>query len=251
MTNAEYGEFVAAGGYHQRDLWTDAGWDWRSRRDTVDQFVLNWIRKRDTLRGHPERIVRLLRDELASPAQAAALVRFIELDDVDLARHARENFRRPIETPRFWSSRTATAGLHPVIGISWHEANAFCEWKSRELGEPVRLPSENEWEAACVWRLGRVPLDGPINSLESGVGGTSPVGAFEAVRRPDLAIPKDMMGNCFEWTFDHYQPGDHVRRVVKGGSWRQEKWRAHPAYRGRGDVSIRTDDIGFRYVIGE
>jgi formylglycine-generating enzyme required for sulfatase activity len=62
-------------------------------------------------------------------------------------------------------------------------------------------------------------------------------------------IPKDLMGNCFEWTFDYYRPGDHVRRVVKGGSWRQEKWRAHPAYRGRGDANIRTDDIGFRYVV--
>jgi hypothetical protein len=133
-----------AGGYHERDLWTDAGWDWRSRRDTVEQFVLNWIRKRDTLREHPERIVRLLREQLASPVQAAALVRFMELDDDDLARYARENFRRPIEEPRFWWSRATTSGLHPVIGISWHEANAFCAWKSHELGESVRLPSEDE-----------------------------------------------------------------------------------------------------------
>jgi formylglycine-generating enzyme required for sulfatase activity len=249
VTNAEYAEFIAAGGYHQRELWTEAGWDWRSRRYTVDQFVLNWIRKRDTLREHPERIVRLLREQLASPVQAAALVRFMELDDDDLARYAKEGFRRPIEEPRFWWSRPATSGLHPVIGISWHEANAFCAWKSHELGEPVRLPSEDEWEAACVWRLDRAPLEGPINSVESGVGGTTPVGAFEVARRPDVDIPKDLMGNCFEWTFDYYQPGDHVRRVVKGGSWRQEKWRAHPAYRGRGDANIRTDDVGFRYVI--
>ncbi|MHA6618520.1 SUMF1/EgtB/PvdO family nonheme iron enzyme [Pseudonocardia sp. DLS-67] len=251
VTNAEYAEFVAAGGYHERELWTDAGWDWRSRRDTVEQFVLNWMRKRDTLRGHPERIVRLLRDQLASPAQAAALVRFMDLGDDDLARYAGENFRRPIEAPRFWSYRGPTSGLHPVIGISWHEANAFCAWKSLELGELVRLPSEDEWEAACVWRLGRAPLDGPINSIEYGVGGTSPVGAFEAVARPGVEMPKDLMGNCFEWTFDYYRPGDHIRRVVKGGSWRQEKWRAHPAYRGRGDVNIRTDDVGLRYVVGE
>jgi gamma-glutamyl hercynylcysteine S-oxide synthase len=29
VTNAAYAEFVADGGYERRDLWTDAGWDWR------------------------------------------------------------------------------------------------------------------------------------------------------------------------------------------------------------------------------
>ena len=250
VTNAEYAEFMDADGYNRRDLWTDPGWDWRSRRAVVDQFVLNWARKRDTLREHPERIVRLLRDGLASPAQAAALVRFHDLGDDELAQHARGRLQRPIVAPRSWPARASTSALHPVVGISWHEAIAFCAWKSVELDQNVRLASENEWEAACVWRLGCAPLPGSINSLEFGAGGTTPVGAFEAAGHLEVNVPKDMMGNCFEWTFDHYEVGDHVRRIVKGGSWRQEKWRAHPAYRGRGDVAIRNDDVGFRYVIG-
>ena len=121
----------------------------------------------------------------------------------------------------------------PVVGVSWFEANAFCAWKSAVTGLTVRLPSENEWEAACVWRLQQLPVCEPLNSTESGFGGTIPVGATDAKHLRDVAVPKDLLGNSFEWMFDPYRPGDDVRKIVKGGSWRQERWRAHPAYRGQ------------------
>src|SRR5262249_31202300 len=95
-------------------------------------------------------------------------------------------------------------------------------------------------------------VDQPFgNTLNVGYPATTPIGTFATARQSELSLPVEFLGNVFEWVFDHYAPGDHNRRVVKGGSWQHEAWRAHPAYRGRGDVDTQNDDMGFRYVISE
>ena len=38
----------------------------------------------------------------------------------------------------------------PVVYVSWEDANAFCEWASKERKEAVRLPTEVEWERAML-----------------------------------------------------------------------------------------------------
>lgn len=37
----------------------------------------------------------------------------------------------------------------PVVGITWSDANYYCDWLGKELGATVRLPSEAEWERAA------------------------------------------------------------------------------------------------------
>ena len=103
---------------------------------------------------------------------------------------------------------------HPVVLVSFADAVAFCEWLSGQLGFEVRLPTEGEWEYAAKGPQPReerertYPWDGPFdaekcNTMESGIGGTSPFGIFPQGARPDG--PHEMAGNVWEWTASVYK----------------------------------------------
>ncbi|MFI6077799.1 SUMF1/EgtB/PvdO family nonheme iron enzyme [Actinoplanes sp. NPDC051343] len=260
VSNAEYAEFIDAGGYADRSLWTVEGWQWLTRHSAAEQFVEDWQKRQARLRQtHPAKAIELLRNKLASPAGAAALVRFATMSENEMFEYAHAVMAKSVTAPRFWRRKALGNPLQPVVGVSWFEANAYCAWLSRRLGAVVRLPNENEWEAACLRSWGLTDTDeieeaGGVlfgNTQDTNWQATTPIGAFGThdQTRDDLAV--ELMGNVFEWLFDYYAAGDHGRRVVKGGSWRHETWRAHPAYRGRGDVAAQNDDVGFRYVIRE
>jgi formylglycine-generating enzyme required for sulfatase activity len=127
---------------------------------------------------------------------------------------------------------------HPVTGVSWHDARAYAAWASK------RLPSEAEWEKAASWdwTIGtkrRYPWGDTwdrrlCNMVDSGVGRTTPVGAYSPHGdAPCGAI--DMAGNVFEWTSSldwnyPYRVGDgrddpsrYGVRVRRGGSYASEK----------------------------
>ena len=62
-----------------------------------------------------------------------------------LSAHAPElNFGFTWKNPNFWQTDD-----HPVVCVSWADAQAYVKWLAEETGRPYRLPSEAEWEYAA------------------------------------------------------------------------------------------------------
>jgi serine/threonine protein kinase len=105
---------------------------------------------------------------------------------------------------------------HPVRGVTWDQAAAYCSWAKK------RLPTEAEWEAA-----GR----GPGASPQLYPWGTDPTAGGNTINFPDqdtypigsLAFNQsqlgvfDLVGNVWEWTGEPYSPVPDAYRVLRGG----------------------------------
>jgi formylglycine-generating enzyme len=112
---------------------------------------------------------------------------------------------------------------HPVVHICWHDAMAYCQWRSAKEGKRFRLPTEAEWEFAARGGLDRklyawgddLKPDGKWmcniwqgefphkNDKEDGYEGTSPVATYPA----NGYGLYDMAGNVWQWCSDWYVPG--------------------------------------------
>jgi formylglycine-generating enzyme required for sulfatase activity len=107
---------------------------------------------------------------------------------------------------------------HPVAGLSWRDAKAFCVWLSRETGEVIRLPSEAEWEnAARAGTLGNFAVDGEHSwyHMNANFGTNSVKG-----RKPNPLGLYDMFGNVWEWNADVWHR-NYTGIPLDGSPWKE------------------------------
>ena len=139
----------------------------------------------------------------------------------------------------------------PIVGISWHDAVAFCEWLSKKSGQDYRLPTEEEWEYACragtttTWSFGddEKELDKYAWYDDNANGQAHIVGEKE----PNLWGLRDMHGNVWEWCEDWYDK-DEKEKVVRGGSWGNYAYGTRSAYRYWNLPTNRLIIRGFRLL---
>jgi len=147
---------------------------------------------------------------------------------------------------------------HPVVCITWNDAQAFLAWLNRrDPGKNYRLPTEAEWEYACRAESTGARY-GDLDSIawyraNSGMG-THPVGQLGA----NAFGLHDMLGNAWQWCQDGYgtyteksevdPKGDSSseHRVLRGGSWFSAAESCHSAGRTKGAPDSRGSYVGFR-----
>jgi len=162
--------------------------------------------------------------------------------------------------PAFWDQSDFNLPQHPVVGVSWEEAEGYCRWAGLEL------PTEAQWEAAARGSDQRLyPWGGepptPLHANFAGTNaGTTPVTAYPGGRGPYGTF--DQAGNVWEWCADpwvsnayelieeaQWDPiahGDTAVRVLRGGSWMNPAQDLHAAYRDRRTTKLRFKNQGFR-----
>jgi formylglycine-generating enzyme len=151
--------------------------------------------------------------------------------------------------------------LHPVVGVNWAGAQRYCGWAGK------RLPTEAEWEYGARFPLfGPFPWEGKLEPGRlnergdaDGHARTAPVGSFASGHSPRGV--HDMAGNVAEWTADWYEANYYTKsppsdpkgpatdtgtRVVRGGSWSTNAFRARSTARFGQDPNVSNDAVGFR-----
>jgi formylglycine-generating enzyme required for sulfatase activity len=156
---------------------------------------------------------------------------------------------------------------HPVVGVSWTQAQAYCDWAGG------RLPTEAEWEKAArgpaegagpkrIYPWGNKTPAADLANFNRNVGGTREVGQYPPGASPYGAL--DMAGNAAEWVADWFGdlyyseasaagintdppgPASGQYRVIRGGSHLSEARAIRVAYRDRNTERFQSGYIGFR-----
>ena len=164
--------------------------------------------------------------------------------------------------PRFWrgSRHDVRLAEHPVVGISWYEAQAYSLW----IGQ--RLPTEAEWQMAASWHLNsttnmmrRFPWGDAMDKKRCNIWGshinaTVPVSTYPTGAAPNHVL--QLVGNVWEWTDTEYTITDSAGRpvvgempmhVIRGGAFDTYFESQATSHFRTGQLALaRTHNTGFR-----
>ena len=163
---------------------------------------------------------------------------------------------------------TADATL-PMLNVSWDDAAAFAKWLSEKTSKKYRLPSESEWEYAAragtetpYWWGDKVSAEyASCRDCGGEYSKLTPPSAMTLKANPFGLV--GMNGGVSEWVIDcwhaNYEgaPGDGSarngencgRRVLRGGSWRDDHKHITAFGRGFYDHDVRYLYNGFRVAL--
>jgi formylglycine-generating enzyme required for sulfatase activity len=178
----------------------------------------------------------------------------------------------------------AQTDAHPVVNVTWNDAQALAAWLSQQEGRSYRIPTEAQWEYAargttttryhcgndpkCLLQVANT-FDGAAQAFwpqfaanalpgNDGYAFTAPVASFA----PNAFGLYDMHGNAWEWTQDLYGedyyakspvddpkgPDDGQVYVRRGGSWHTWSLYARSSYRNWNSAQTRYTLVGIRLI---
>ncbi|MBU0553865.1 SUMF1/EgtB/PvdO family nonheme iron enzyme [Myxococcota bacterium] len=139
----------------------------------------------------------------------------------------------------------------PVFGVSFEDAEAYCEWRARRDDVPYRLPTDMEWEVAArgaderafpwgdIWE----PTYCKCAHARPGPARLEPSGSFPQDRSPFGLM--DLAGGVSDWTASDGVL-DWEAHIARGGNWTSLDLYARLASRQAVAPSTVSISIGFR-----
>jgi formylglycine-generating enzyme required for sulfatase activity len=169
-----------------------------------------------------------------------------------------DGWRDPGASGESWAAGFSQTPLHPVAGVTWDDAEAFCRWlteKERAAGtlspgQEFRLPTDAEWSWAVglpaeygatpeekdgnisdayPWGAGFPPPRGGGNYTGEGDGWWAKIDGYADGAKFTAPVGSytanrlgiyDLGGNVWEWTSDWYN-AEQTERVIRGASFLQ------------------------------
>ncbi|NLB56113.1 MAG: SUMF1/EgtB/PvdO family nonheme iron enzyme [Lentisphaerae bacterium] len=171
---------------------------------------------------------------------------------------------KPLHDSGNFREHSLAGDEQPVVNISWHDANEFCDWLNNNFKDQIpathvfKLPTEQEWEkiasggtdSVFPWGNAWPPQEGNYGIMQDYDDGF-------VVTCPVMDSGKNVQGifglggNVWEWTED-WNDSTMTAKIFKGGAWNQTNPESLKIISRNADSpDTRTPYVGFRVIISK